>query len=77
MTLPEPQRAAGILPADETQTSLNHSLVAEIIRRCNSPIGCSPLALALELSLALDWIKGRTRARARGGFGSALVFREE
>jgi len=33
------------------------------------------LAPAVALSLDLDWVKARSGARARGGFGSALVFR--
>ena len=58
-------------------TSLNHSLVAEMIRRCNSRSAALPLALDLDPALDLDWVKARSGAgaRARGGFGSALVFR--
>jgi hypothetical protein len=44
-------------------------LVAEMIGRCDSRSAAFPLAFAR----ALGWVKAR--ARARGGFGSALFFR--
>jgi hypothetical protein len=61
------------------QTSLKHSLAAEMIRRCNSRSAALPLALDLDPALNLDWVKARSRAgaRASGGFGSELVFREK
>jgi hypothetical protein len=49
---------------DQSQHSPNHSLVAEMIRRCNSRSAALPLALDLDPALNLDWVKERSRSRS-------------
>jgi len=68
------------LPVVSQPFRVGFLIPTEFVRRVSAFASSLPglilarLALDLDLALALDWIKARAGARARGGFGSALVF---